>query len=121
MPFQMRGVDLNFPGTIGYSVAFDITSVVSIVSHKLNEAANASLYADVNSGCLWMYMPINEGEYLTDVCRRVAYIIQRPRIGLIVRRLFFCLFTHWMWLTFLGSYQRTADKRRCLQIMGAAT
>lgn len=91
IPFQMRSVDLNAPGTIGYSVAFDVKSFVSIVAHKRNEAPNASLYKYAHSGYLWMYMPINEGEYVTDVCRRVGnQLMERQYIGLIVRTLLLC-------------------------------
>lgn len=119
MPFQMRSVNLNFPGTIGYSVAFNIISVVSIVSHRRNEVATASLYKDANPGCLWIYMPISEGEYVTDVSRRITYIIERPRIGLVVSRLVPFLFVCVSVADVLGSCQRTAGKQRCLQIMGA--
>ncbi|KAF5020171.1 hypothetical protein F66182_7811 [Fusarium sp. NRRL 66182] len=73
---RMRFFDCNAPGTMGYSVAVDGARVLAILTHKQDQKTDASLFEGVNSPiCQWMYMPINQGEYLTDICRRAGCLV----------------------------------------------
>ena len=83
---RMRFFDCNTSDIIGYSVLISGLKVLAILSHKQGERATARLYEDIDcEPCFWMYMPINQGEYLIDICRRAACFFIRPEvIGLTV-------------------------------------
>ncbi|CCF40510.1 hypothetical protein CH063_00354 [Colletotrichum higginsianum] len=83
---RMRFCDLNTADVVGYSVATDGAKVLAILSHKQNDQPDTALYEDVSAEiCHWMYMPMNEGEYLTDICRRAGCsIIQTQVVGITV-------------------------------------
>ncbi|CAG7565724.1 unnamed protein product [Fusarium equiseti] len=84
---RMRFFDCNAPDTTGYFVATDGARTLAILSHKQDQQVDASLFEDVDAPiCFWMYMPINKGEYLTDICRRAGCLIVRTEtIGITVR------------------------------------
>ncbi len=72
----MRLVNINLPGTVGYSVACNGESIYSIIAHTRNESsdAHAEAYADVGlANRSWVYMPLAHGETITGVYRRVMY------------------------------------------------
>ncbi|CAM1509461.1 Fc.00g032000.m01.CDS01 [Cosmosporella sp. VM-42] len=74
----MRFFDCNSPDIIGYSIATDGAKVIAILSHKQDQNPDRRLYEDmdVNSGiCFWMYMPINQGEYITEIGRQTSRLI----------------------------------------------
>lgn len=84
---RMRFVDFNSPGTVGYSVAICGWRVMAILSHKQDETTPASVYErdNLNGGdCCWAYMPVNQGEYLTDICRRAVPARFRSTVGITV-------------------------------------
>ncbi|KAK1852032.1 hypothetical protein CCHR01_05368 [Colletotrichum chrysophilum] len=67
---RMDFFDCNAPYTIGYSVAVKGRAIAGVVAHKIGEAAVRSVYEKTcPTDCYWQFMPINEGEYLTDICR----------------------------------------------------
>lgn len=98
-PYMMQVVNLNGPGTTGYSVACSELSVWAIFAHGPDEVANERPYGNMNlsqANLLWMYMPIEKGEYLTDVCRRMEDPVEEgEQFALAVRRLCCFLFTRW--------------------------
>ncbi|KAK2773500.1 hypothetical protein CKAH01_13540 [Colletotrichum kahawae] len=67
---RMDFFDCNAPNTVGYSVALMGRGIAGVFSHKKGEADVQSVYEKAGStGCYWQFMPMNEGEYLTDICR----------------------------------------------------
>lgn len=75
-PYRMRLVNINYPDTVGYSVACDGGSIYSIIAHKRNESSDAhtEAYTDVGlANCSWVYMPLAPGETITGIYRRLAY------------------------------------------------
>lgn len=86
---RMRFFDCNAANIVGYFVATDGARVLAILSHKQDEKVDTSLYEDVSTAiCFWMYMPINEGEYLTEICRRAGCLIIRNEVvGITVGRI----------------------------------
>ncbi|KAF5019171.1 hypothetical protein F66182_8821 [Fusarium sp. NRRL 66182] len=81
---RMRFFDCNGPDTIGYFVATDGARTLAILSHKQDQQVDPSFFEDVDAPiCFWIYMPINKGEYLTDICRRAGSLTVRTEtIGL---------------------------------------
>ena len=77
----MRFFDCNSPDINGYSVATDGANILAIISHKKGQKPDRRLYEDVNySICFWMYMPINEGQYVTEICRRAGRLIIHTQV-----------------------------------------
>ncbi|KAG8673851.1 hypothetical protein FPOAC2_07320 [Fusarium poae] len=75
---RMRFFDCNSPDAIGYFVATDGARTFSVLSHKRGQEVETSLFKEIDSPiCFWMYMPISEDEYLTDICRRAGHLILR--------------------------------------------
>lgn len=67
---RMESFDCNSPDVFGYSVAPMGRTISGVVSHKKNEADVQSVYEKAGpTGCYWQFMPMNEGEFLTDICR----------------------------------------------------
>ncbi|KAG5766485.1 hypothetical protein H9Q72_005450 [Fusarium xylarioides] len=81
---RMRFFDCNGPDTTGYFVATDGARTLAILSHKQDQQVDPSYFEDVDAPiCFWIYMPINKGEYLTDICRRAGSLTVRTEtIGL---------------------------------------
>ncbi|OIW33929.1 hypothetical protein CONLIGDRAFT_667147 [Coniochaeta ligniaria NRRL 30616] len=69
---RMCYFDCNGPRTIGYSVATDGLKVSSIHAHRQDD--DVSFYVD--SGADWIYMPVEGGEYLTEI--GVRYHQRKP-------------------------------------------
>ncbi|KAH0427535.1 hypothetical protein CcaCcLH18_09600 [Colletotrichum camelliae] len=67
---RMEFFDCNSPDVFGYSVALMGRTIAGVISHKKNEADVQSVYEKAGpTGCYWQFMPMNEGEFLTDICR----------------------------------------------------
>ncbi|KAI0882241.1 uncharacterized protein GGS22DRAFT_191411 [Annulohypoxylon maeteangense] len=66
---QMDSFDCNHPDIIGYSAAVGGYGVVAIFSHF--RGSDFSMYGEVNPlhPVTWVYMPINQGELVTEICR----------------------------------------------------
>ncbi len=71
---MMSFFECNAPHTTGYSVATDGVSTATVHAHHQN--ADLSFYKDVDSffdhSIVWIYMPIDQGEYVTKICRRLG-------------------------------------------------
>ena len=80
---RMFYFDCNAPGTTGYSVATDGISIFSIHAHRQDD--DTRIYADVGSSCHWIYMPLDAGEYLTEISRRYGVYACMDCFGLMVR------------------------------------
>ncbi len=69
---RMSYFDCNAPGTTGYSVATNGVSITTI--HVHGQDHDTQFYNDVDSTSnQWIYMPIDRGEYLTDICRQNGF------------------------------------------------
>jgi hypothetical protein len=88
----MRYFFCNAPGTIGYSVTMSSGIIMAIYAHKRDE--DVQFYQDVSVGnpsLLWMYMPVEQGEYVTEIYGRYIRqwvgprVMGPPIIGLMVR------------------------------------
>ena len=79
----MQYFDCNAPGTTGYSVATDGVSIFHIQAHHLDD--DVRFYKDVGPELEWIYMPLDEGEYLIEICRRYGSYIYEDAFGLMVR------------------------------------
>ncbi|KAH9234049.1 hypothetical protein K456DRAFT_1772389 [Colletotrichum gloeosporioides 23] len=67
---RMDFFDCNAPDTVGYSVALVGHAIAGFVAHKKGEADVQSVYKKAcPMRCYWQFMPMNEGEYVTDICR----------------------------------------------------
>ncbi|KAH6869421.1 hypothetical protein B0T10DRAFT_594670, partial [Thelonectria olida] len=78
---RMRFFDCNYPDIIGYSVATDGAEVLAMTSHRQGQKPDRGLYNEVTSGiCFWMYMPMNQNEYLTEICRRAGRLIMDVQV-----------------------------------------
>ncbi len=67
--------DCNAPGTTWYSVVSNGTKVISIHTHK-EENSDVGFYKDVGDGFNWIYIPINEGEHLTEIYMRYRTLMR---------------------------------------------
>jgi hypothetical protein len=71
----MSFFECNAARTTGYSVATNGTSTATIQMH--NQNMDLSFYKEVDSSfgwsMVWIYMPIDEGEYVTEICRRFGF------------------------------------------------
>ncbi|KAI1392680.1 uncharacterized protein F4822DRAFT_441552 [Hypoxylon trugodes] len=68
---RMRSFSCNAPDTTGYSVAITPCGFFHIHAHRKGEG-NAEPYRrldPIKGPLYWFYMPIDKGEYLTEVCR----------------------------------------------------
>ncbi|KAI1136068.1 hypothetical protein F5Y05DRAFT_415666 [Hypoxylon sp. FL0543] len=82
---RMQSFDCNAPDVTGYSVAITGESVLTIHSHRKD--TDLSFYQDtplLRIPTMWIYMPIDEGEYVKDICRYYPATSTNPghRIGL---------------------------------------
>lgn len=77
--------DCNAPGTTGYSVATDGTTIAAIHTHGPEQDKDYWFYKDVDSTFRWIYMPLGKGEYLTEICRQHGYNVYTDSFGLMVR------------------------------------
>ncbi|KAF4968626.1 hypothetical protein FSARC_4001 [Fusarium sarcochroum] len=94
---RMRFFDCNAPDTLGYYVATDGTRLRNILTHQRGRDLDVSLFEDVESPIyFWIYMPIDQGEYLTDICRRAE-----TRYWIVTARSF--------GVTFTTNHGRTVD------------
>ncbi|KAF5651316.1 hypothetical protein F25303_4145 [Fusarium sp. NRRL 25303] len=72
VPERLRMVSFvcNASGTTGYTAVTSGTSVAMIHAHGHDDI---SLYADMDTAyprAFFMYMPLDDGEYVTEICRR---------------------------------------------------
>ncbi|KAI1209198.1 uncharacterized protein F4807DRAFT_467816 [Annulohypoxylon truncatum] len=76
---QMESFDCNASRIIGYSAAVTDNGVVAIYSHYRD--SDFSMYSEVNPlfPVRWIYMPIDQGEFVTEICRFVGSTMMRPR------------------------------------------
>ena len=69
---RMSLFECNASHITGYSVATDGLSTATVHAHGQN--LDLSFYKEVDSffghSMVWIYMPIDEGEYVTKICRR---------------------------------------------------
>lgn len=84
---RMTYFECNAPGTTGYSVATDGVSTVSIHTHRQDDD-DVGFYKDVGSDFHWIYMPLDEGEYLTEICRRYGLYVYTGAFALMVSNMF---------------------------------
>lgn len=70
---RMSFFECNSAGTTGYTVATGVTGIFTI--HALGPNTDLAFYKAIDDSfprCLtWIYMPIDEGEYITEICRRL--------------------------------------------------
>ena len=69
----MRHFDCNAPGTSGYSVATDGNDIIHVHVHGTKNSTGCGFYKEVASSfgklLRWIYMPIDEGEYVAEILR----------------------------------------------------
>lgn len=65
----MKYFECNHPDSAGYMVAYNNSSgVVDLAVHKRHETLCESMFEDLpREGLSWMYMPLDEGEYITHI------------------------------------------------------
>lgn len=76
---RMSSLDCNAPLTSGYSAAISGFRISKMYAHRWD--TSASFYSDLDSSSnftLWMYMPVDENEYLSQI-----WVIRHPDDGLI--------------------------------------
>jgi hypothetical protein len=67
----MSSFDCNVKGITGYTVVTDGDLTATIHAHKPGEEARFYAEIDHSWPCgLFYYMPLDEGEYVTEICRR---------------------------------------------------
>lgn len=82
--------DCNAAGTTGYSVATDGMGIVKIHAHRQGHDS-VHLYKDTlddlaSNSLFWIYMPLDQGEYLTEICQHRGFrLFNRDAIRLVVR------------------------------------
>ena len=71
---------------MGYSVATDGVRIVTIHAHRQDD--DLQFYSDVDSSfgsIFWIYMPVDQGEYVTEICRRYGFRhVREDSLGLLV-------------------------------------
>ncbi|KAL1855336.1 hypothetical protein VTK73DRAFT_8582 [Phialemonium thermophilum] len=67
---RMPYFDCNAPGTTGYSVATDGHRLFAIQAHHRGHYEGIDFYEHASSVCVWIYIPMDVGEHLTEICRR---------------------------------------------------
>ena len=84
---QMHYFDCNAPGTTGYTLATNGFSIAMIHAHKLHN--DTQFYKEIDasfSRLFFIYMPLDEGEYITEICRRFGFgSVNLPSLCLVVR------------------------------------
>lgn len=68
----MTFLNCNAEGTTGYTAVTGGSSVAMVHAH---ENDNIGFYADMDSACprgFFIYMPLDDGEFVTEICRRYA-------------------------------------------------
>ncbi|KPM34085.1 hypothetical protein AK830_g12489 [Neonectria ditissima] len=83
--FRMNSFSCNAKGTTGYTVVTDGDSVATIQSHGC--ADDTSFYVDIDAsfpGSFFAHMPLDDGEYVTEICRRFALdAVDQPSVCLV--------------------------------------
>jgi hypothetical protein len=67
---KMMSFDCNASGTTGYTAVTGGTSVAMIHAHGRGDTG---FYADMDAafpGDFFVHMPLDDGEYVTEICRR---------------------------------------------------
>ncbi len=111
--------DCNAPDTTGYSVATDGISVVTIHAHRQDDGVQC--YKDIDSDFhspFWIYIPVDQGEYLTEICRRYGYRVGKMKMdsaGIMASTRYFIVIS--TSLTRLPSLSPTGDGASCLDAM----
>lgn len=84
---RMMSFVCNARGTTGYTAVTSGTSVAMIHAHGHDDT---SFYADVDAAYprdFFMHMPLDDGEYVTEICRRHALGAgNRPSACFVVRQ-----------------------------------
>lgn len=81
---RMNYFECNAPGTTGYSVATDGIHIATIHTHRQGDDW-LGLYRDVDSSFQWIFMPLDDAEYLTEICRRYERYVGMDAFGIMVR------------------------------------
>lgn len=68
-------------------MATDGVNIAAIHTHKQDDSFQ--FYKDIDSTFQWIYMPLSEGEYLTEICRRYGYYVQMDAFGLLVSYIYY--------------------------------
>lgn len=70
---RMRAVDFNAPGIVGYFIVANEIKVQSIIPHIHGHETDIIPHRNdgIYSESTWTYMPMDEGEYITGIYRRV--------------------------------------------------
>ncbi|OIW27898.1 hypothetical protein CONLIGDRAFT_453683 [Coniochaeta ligniaria NRRL 30616] len=90
---RMSYFECNAPGTTGYSVATDGISIATIHAHRQGDDW-LGFYRDVDSSFQWIFMPLDDAEYLTEICRRYGLYVGMDAFGLVV---IYTIFPFWRW------------------------
>ena len=73
----MDAVHCNTPTTTGYSVALSgYADVLRLYSHSTGTTVDWYEELEGNPSVAWMYMPVDQGEFLTEM-----WIIKSPNAG----------------------------------------
>ena len=72
---RMSFIECNASHITGYSVATNGVSTATLHAHSQN--MDLTFYKEVDSffgwSMVWIYMPIDQGEYVTEICRRFGF------------------------------------------------
>lgn len=69
---RMEFFECNHPDAVGYLVACNGYAVCGVAVHKRGENPGANLYEELRDRYPhWMYMPVDEGEYITHISRHL--------------------------------------------------
>ena len=77
---RMRSVDCNRPGTTGYSVALSGFDVLRFHPHSTSTIADFYEELDDDPSVLWMYVPVDPGERLTEIGLIQHTIIRQSKL-----------------------------------------
>lgn len=66
----MSYFDCNAPGTTGYSMVTDGIDILMINAHI---QGNNPAYEDVHQSFRWVYIPVDDGELLTEISTWSGY------------------------------------------------
>jgi len=77
----MHRVGLNEPGTIGYSVAVTKNGIQKILVHREEYTFPEYRYwiRDEPEWCCWVYMPMNVGEHITQICASPSHMLNKDK------------------------------------------
>ncbi|CZT43169.1 uncharacterized protein RSE6_03163 [Rhynchosporium secalis] len=77
---RMSFFDCNAAHTTGYSMATNGASIATIHTH--DQKMDLTFYQEVDAffgrSMVWIYMPMDQDEYVTEVCRRFGFRHVRP-------------------------------------------